>query len=555
MKNILLQLKAAIIRLNSYIVQDKVQSKDLALEAEFQINDASSQTSSDSIRARRSTQVVALVPIYLLQFCYGMNSGYPAIITPQLQEPCSEFEITTSQESWIVSMENVVTPVICILSGYLQQKFGPKNILLISCLPYCLAWILAAVAPQVSAHVGALYASRLLVGISHAFVTTTVFTVEISSRDMRGTYSLWEAVLRSCGCLAVYVMALFMRWPKIALFAPIIPALALVWGIVFVPESPIHLIRQNKESKAEDTLKRLYGPGYKVKEEVDIIQHNLKELETKRKGVWKDLTSRPEVYKPFFIILLLSAIQQSSGMSVLRGYVVKIFDEVFSDNTNGTISVDINNSNCTEDIGEESTSDYAYISAIIIAIVRLFSSLLLSKLLTRYKRRSMYFISAGLTVTALIGFATCVHFIEIIQEETILTILQWASLASACALVFAVQLGVQTLPSLLSGELFTADVRPIYKGFARSFTCLLILVCLKTYPALESALNGVDGAFYLFALILASSMPIVYFVLPETKDIGLEMVQNYFLPPKTVFYVDLNERQDSNESSKTNGSL
>ena len=30
-----------------------------------------------------------------------MNTGYPAIITPQLEEPCSEFNITADQESWI----------------------------------------------------------------------------------------------------------------------------------------------------------------------------------------------------------------------------------------------------------------------------------------------------------------------------------------------------------------------------------------------------------------------------------------------------------------------
>jgi hypothetical protein len=30
-----------------------------------------------------------------------MNTGYPAIVTPQLREGCSEFEITEDQESWI----------------------------------------------------------------------------------------------------------------------------------------------------------------------------------------------------------------------------------------------------------------------------------------------------------------------------------------------------------------------------------------------------------------------------------------------------------------------
>ena len=46
-------------------------------------------------------QVLSLLPVYLLQLCYGMNSGFPAILTPQLAEPCSEFQISLDQESWI----------------------------------------------------------------------------------------------------------------------------------------------------------------------------------------------------------------------------------------------------------------------------------------------------------------------------------------------------------------------------------------------------------------------------------------------------------------------
>ena len=50
---------------------------------------------------RFAFQVISLLPVYLLQISYGMNTGYPAIITPQLEEPCSEFNITADQESWI----------------------------------------------------------------------------------------------------------------------------------------------------------------------------------------------------------------------------------------------------------------------------------------------------------------------------------------------------------------------------------------------------------------------------------------------------------------------
>ena len=54
-----------------------------------------------------------------------------------------------------------------------------------------------------------------------------------------------------------------------------------------------------------------------------------------------------------------------------------------------------------------------------------------------------------------------------------------------CLLVFAAQMGVQTLPFLLSGELFASDVRAVCKGLCRGITCALLILSLKLYPALQ----------------------------------------------------------------------
>ena len=81
-------------------------------------------------------QLLALVPIFLLQFTYGMNTGFPAILTPQLAEEktaeaaeAEQFTITADEESWIVSLDNLATPLVCVASGCLQQaghKFCEK---------------------------------------------------------------------------------------------------------------------------------------------------------------------------------------------------------------------------------------------------------------------------------------------------------------------------------------------------------------------------------------------------------------------------------------------
>ena len=54
--------------------------------------------------------------------------------------------------------------------------------------------------------------------------------------------------------------------------------------------------------------------------------------------------------------------------------------------------------------------------------------------------------------------------------------LRWSSMVATCLLVFAAQMGVQTLPFLLSGELFASDVRALCKGLCRGVTSALLIL-------------------------------------------------------------------------------
>lgn len=65
--------------------------------------------------------------------------------------------------------------------------------LLVSCFPYLVAWLLTGFAPK---SLDWIFVSRAVVGVSHAMVTTTVYTVEVASKDLRGTLSLWEGAVR-----------------------------------------------------------------------------------------------------------------------------------------------------------------------------------------------------------------------------------------------------------------------------------------------------------------------------------------------------------------------
>ena len=97
-------------------------------------------------RGRLVRQVLAVSPVWVLQLCYGMTSSYPAVTTPQLIANCSarvSFRLTSDQESWIVAMDSIISPLTSILSGHLQTCVGPRSVLMLTCLPYCLSWVCA----------------------------------------------------------------------------------------------------------------------------------------------------------------------------------------------------------------------------------------------------------------------------------------------------------------------------------------------------------------------------------------------------------------------------
>ena len=269
----------------------------------------------------------------------------------------------------------------------------------------------------------------------------------------------------------MYSLGFSFRWWEIASLASLVPITAFL-SCMFVPESPVFLVKKGKLEEAEQSVARTFGPDHDNRMEVRIISDNLKQLretKTRKSDYIRSIKDHPEVYKPLLIIVFLSLVQQFSGVSVIRAYVVKIFDEVFSD-YNHQYSVEDHNKSMivTQCTPESQTSGTAYTSAILIGVCRLISSVTLARLLKIYPRRSMHFLSTILTILCLIIFSIISYLIahpDLMSSQNV-SVLRWASLVSACSLVFSVQLGVQTLPLLLSGELFPADVRASCKvGF------------------------------------------------------------------------------------------
>ena len=260
-----------------------------------------------------------------------------------------------------------------------------------------------------------------------------------------------------------------MDWDVIAYWAPIFPIAALL--VLFKsPESPTYLVTKGNITQAQQSLKQLKHENYDIEGEIKIISQAVKKQEAqkqvKKVDYIKNIKEHPELYKPFFIVLVLSVVQQFSGATVIRGYVVKIFGNVFK-----TPVLHLEHGNfsylckCDCEHGEP-LSQSAYYSAIIIGIVRLLASLSLTKLLVNFKRRTLYAVSSIGTMLCLSVFATFLllsdHLLQwgMADHENLIN---WLSVISACMLVFSVNWGVQPMPLLMSSELYPSELRAFCK--------------------------------------------------------------------------------------------
>ena len=106
-----------------------------------------------------------------------------------------------------------------------------------------------------------------------------------------------------------------------------------------------------------------------VDAELEVIRNGLNiRGNSQTPSLWSRFVNRPAIYKPFIIIMILSLLQQFSGTTILRAYVVEVFNPIFT--KEGAIESQGRNITCPVE-KSATTSNNAYISAIIIGTTRL----------------------------------------------------------------------------------------------------------------------------------------------------------------------------------------
>ncbi|EHA1474816.1 sugar porter family MFS transporter [Salmonella enterica subsp. enterica serovar Enteritidis] len=123
----------------------------------------------------------------------------------------------------------------------------------------------------------------------------------------------------------------------------IIPAILLLIGVFFLPDSPRWFAAKRRFHDAERVLLRLRDTSAEAKRELDEIRES---LQVKQSG-WALFKENSNFRRAVFLGILLQVMQQFTGMNVIMYYAPKIFELAGYTNTTeqmwGTVIVGLTN--------------------------------------------------------------------------------------------------------------------------------------------------------------------------------------------------------------------
>ncbi|KAK7871482.1 hypothetical protein R5R35_010204 [Gryllus longicercus] len=284
-----------------------------------------------------------------------------------------------------------------------------------------------------------------------------------------------------------------------------------------VPESPTWLVRRGRLPQASRALRWLRGGSVAAplaQREFEQLVARLRSEETRGEAEAEAEAaprppegclrafSRPDVYKPFFIVVTLNIMQIFSGTYLVIFYAVDLLEKA--------------NAGMDEAL-----------AAVLTAAVRVVFTAVACGLLSWTGRRALA-LSSGLTsglAAVAMGSALYVRDGDAQGQGSD----PYAAIVVGCLLVYmaANTCGFFVLPLITIGELLPAKVRGLAGGYIFASFNLALFAATKVFPSVTSEI-GAHGVFWVFGIASLTGTVFIYLALPETKGQSLAQIEDYF---------------------------
>ena len=344
------------------------------------------------------------------------------------------------------------------------------------------------------------------VGIGLASALSPLYIAEVSPAEKRGRFVAINQLTIVVGVLAAQLINLMIAEPvapgatqeaivqtwngqtgwRWMFGAELVPALAFLVLMFFVPESPRWLMKAGKPERARAMLERIGTPAY-ASQTLKEIAHTL-EKDTQK--VAFSTLLQPQV-KPIVIIgIVLAMFQQWCGINVIFNYAQEIFASAGFD-INDTLK-----------------------SIVATGIINLVFTLAALPLVDKIGRRKLMLLGAsGLTIIYVL-----------IASAYAMNIMGWPVLLLVLAAIAIYAVTLAPVTWVLLSEIFPNRVRGLAMSVGTLALWIACFLLTYTFPLLNAGL-GAAGSFLLYGVICAAGYLYILRKVPETKGVTLEALE------------------------------
>jgi len=425
---------------------------------------------------------------------FGFDTGVISGALPFLKQ---HWQLDDASLEWVTTTVLIGAVIGALGSGKLSDKLGRKKMIIVNAIIFSAGALGCAFAWNITV----LMLMRMVIGIAIGITSYVVpmYIAEIAPVRKRGALVTLNQLMITIGILVSYITDYILsddsnpaswRW---MFFAGFIPAMVLLVGMFFLPESPRWLISKGRWEEGKKVLQKT--------EDADLVEQALLDLQketaiaSQQKGELKEIL-RPWLRPALIITVGIFFFQQFSGVNTIIYYSPIIFQMAGIVSNTGSI-----------------------LPAIIIGAVNVLACFVSVLLLDRVGRRKLYMIGSWGMVPSLALLGCCFYFKEALGAS----LPYFAVLSIVCFIIF-IAISLAPLGWLLISEIFPLSVRGVGMSIGSlahwGFNAIIAFTFLKLVNAI-----GVSATFLSYSLICIAGIVWGYFYIPETKGKSLEDIE------------------------------
>jgi sugar porter (SP) family MFS transporter len=430
----------------------------------------------------------------------GLLFGYDTgVINGALRPMTEELALTPFTEGVVTSSLLFGAAAGAIGGGRLSDAWGRRKTIILLAVLFLAGSLACVFAPSFEIMV----LGRVVLGLAVGGASTVVpvFLAELAPYEIRGSLAGRNELMIVIGQLAAFVVNAIIGniwgefggiW-RVMLAVAALPALALFFGMLRMPESPRWLISKGQTVEALGVLKTIRSVE-RAEAEMAEVEHLAAEEQKTMSTSWSALKNK-WILRIILVGTGLGVAQQLTGINSIMYYGQSVLVEA----------------------GFNSSA--ALVANIAPGVIGVVGGIIALSLMQRMNRRTTLLL--GFTLTTIFHFLTGIASIVLpVGNEA----RPFVILFLVVAFVGSVQTFLNIAVWVMLSEIFPLHVRGFAIGL--SVFCLWIVNALLGlfFPTLVSAV-GITGSFFMFGAIGVISVIFIYTQIPETRGRTLESLE------------------------------